>query len=205
MDASRENLLYAAMEGVRRYGLDGVTMRQIAALGGVSVGYAYTHFDSKNDMMRACFEHVDRQIAALFDTMDLTPKQVAQDPRTAVCRLWVPYFRWLVSHPDETVFYHQYRNHPDFPAFHKTRDISYFAAFVRTIDTYESVFHMSDKVAPAILWEYILSTTVMFAKQVVEGVLPNTAATEQDVLKIMLYGMAGLVLPAEDLTLPAVE
>ena len=193
MEKARDCVIRAAMKGVRLYGLDGVTMRQIAELAGVSAGNTYIYFSSKDELMYACFERVDRQIAHIFDSLELRAADLQTDPEGAIRQLWTPYFRWLVAHPDETVFYHRFRDNPGFPEFDKTRDISYFASFSESVHAFESLFHIFEKVNFNILWLHMLTSTVMFAKYVVEGVLPNGAETEESIFQLQFYGVRGLL------------
>lgn len=194
---TKEGLLRAAMKGVRRYGLDGVTMRQIAALAEGSSGNAYTYFSSKDDLMRSCFERVDRQIAHIFDLIRLDEELLVKDPEGEVRRLWTAYYRWLVAHPDETVFYHRYRDSPGFPDYDKQRDVTYFASFIRFTHAFEEHYHLFERVDFKILWLHVLTGTVMYAKYVVEGAMPPTQATEENIFQLMMNGLRGLLWPEQ--------
>lgn len=182
----------AAIEGVRLYGLDGVRIQHIAALAGSATGNIYSYFNGKDDLLRACFERVDRQIARVFDRITPDPQVLAEHPEEEVRRLWTAYYRWLVTHPAETVFYHRYRDAPGFPAYDRTRDFSYFAAFIQTLGLFQARFHIYERVDQTVLWFHVLTGTVMYAKYVVEGVLPDTAATEESLFHLLMYGLQGL-------------
>lgn len=110
--------------------------------------------------------------------------------------LWIPYFRWLVAHPDETVFYHRFRDASFFPAFDRQRDISYFASFIQTVTAFQTAQPGLAALPPDLLWLHILTTTVMYAKYVAEGVLP-TAETEERVFRLLFSGLAGYLAPTE--------
>lgn len=193
MANQKEEIIRAAMKGVRLYGLEGVRIRHIAELAESSVGNIYQHFNSKEQLMRVCFERVDRQIARLFDPLDLDQAAMAADPEQEIYRLWSIYFRWLVAHPDETVFYHRFRDSSSFPKFDQQRDISYFASFIGIIRLFDQRFHIYEQVDQNVLWLFVLTSTVMYAKHVVEGVLPNTPATEKSIFQLEMHGLQGLV------------
>jgi len=137
-------------------------------------------------------EKIDRQIAAIFDRVRLTPEEVDADPIDAVRRLWTPYYDWLVRHPDETVFYHRYRDNPGFPDFDRTRDISYFASFLGIVGLFQARYHIFDQAEPNIVWLHILTSTVLFAKYVVLGVLPDTEKTRDSIFRLLLLGAGSL-------------
>lgn len=190
MANAREYILSAAMSGVRQYGLDGVTIQNISALAGLSQGALYRYFASKDELMLECFYRVDRQIAQIFDRITLTPEEVRDDPLSAVRKLWLPYFRFLTSHPDETVFYHRYRDAPGFTKFNKHRDISYFASFIKMVDMFQTTFPRLKRIPPRLLWLHVLTCTVLYAKYVVEGVLKPTERTEEDIFQLMMSGLS---------------
>lgn len=193
----KEEIIRAAMKGVRLYGMEGLRIRHIAELSGSSVGNIYQYFNSKEHLLQVCFERVDRQLAHLFDTIVIGTDALAADPEAEIYRLWSAYFRWLVAYPDETVFYHRFRDSSTFPAFDKQRDVSYFGAFIGIIHLFELKFQIFSHINGDILWLFVLTSTVMYAKYVVEGVLPNTLETEKSIFQLEMYGLSRLVAPGQ--------
>ena len=189
MKTRRDEILTAAMRGVREYGLEGVRIQHIAELSGCSAGNIYSYFSSKDELLQACFEQIDRQIAHIFDKVRITPEALLADPIGEVRQLWTAYWRWLVSHPDETVFYHRFRDWSGFPAVEKTRDISYFASFIQSVGVFKNLFPATRGIPDDLLWLHLLTTTVMYAKYVAQGVLPNIAATEEMVFCLLMGGL----------------
>lgn len=188
----REDIIHAAMKGVRLHGLDGVRIQHIGKLAGTVTSNIYAYFNGKEDLMRACFDQVDRQIARVFDQIRIDPRTLAADPEHEVRRLWTTYYRWLVSHPDETVFYHRYRDSPAFLAVQREQDFSYFASFIKILQMFQDRYHIYERVDQRVLWLHALTGTVMYAKYVVEGVLPNTPETEESIFRLTMEGLHGL-------------
>lgn len=110
MDDTRMRIIFATMKAVRQYGLEGTRIQTVSDLAGVSPGALYRYFDSKDQLIVECFNYVDQQAAAIFEHLMLNPLTMLTDPMEAVRRLWSPYFRFWVAHPDETVFYHRFRD-----------------------------------------------------------------------------------------------
>lgn len=183
------------MKAVRRYGLEGTRIQNISELAGVSPGAMYRYFDSKDELMLACFTHVDRQAAAIFEDLDFDPQAMAADPMGAVRTLWTPYFRFWVSHPDETIFYHRFRDSTFFPKYDKVRDASYFASFVAMVRAFMDAFPSLRQINQDLLWLHVLTSTVMYAKYVVEGTLPNTRETEDTIFRFLTTGLSGYLKP----------
>jgi len=175
------------MRGVRLYGLEGVRVQNIAELAGLTSGALYRHFDSKDTLMRECFDMINRQVAALFDHLEV--KTTLSDPAEAIKAVWLPYFRFWTSHPDETVFYHRFRYSASSPKYAQTRDERYFALFMSLVDDFRKAYSGTGRLDPDILWLHLLAGTMMYARYVVEGVLPNTEATEDTVFRLLTAGL----------------
>ncbi len=189
MDCTNTRILRAAMKGVRLYGLEGVRIQNIAELAGLTSGALYRHFDSKDMLMWECFIMIDRQVSALFDHLEIDTQAMLTNPTETINSLWLPYFRFWTSHPDETVFYHRFRDSASFPKCAKTRDVSHLEHFIALVGDFRKAFPGLNRLNPDILWLHLLNGTVMYAKNVVEGILPNTEATEEAVYQLLTAGI----------------
>lgn len=188
MDDTKTRIILAAMKAVRLYGLEGVRIQNISKLARFSPGAIYRHFEGKTQLLEECFTYVDKQAAAIFEQLEFDPLLLAADPMGAVKALWLPYFRFLTSHPDETVFYHNFRDSISFPQYDKSRDVAHFEAFV---SVFMEAFPSLRRTNQDLLWLHMLTSTVMYAKYVVEGVLPNDRETEGTVFQLLTTGLSG--------------
>jgi AcrR family transcriptional regulator len=89
--AGRERLLLVAMRLFAERGFDSVTVRDISAEAGVSVGLINHHFDSKEGLRQAVDDYFIRSTGvaierAIRSTGDLDPEKVAEYQR-----------RWIIS------------------------------------------------------------------------------------------------------------
>lgn len=110
MDGTKARIISAAIKAVRQYGLEGVRIQNVCDLAGISAGALYRYFEGKEQLLEECFTYVDRQAAAIFEDLKFKPVTMLTDPMEAVKSLWLPYFRFWVHHPDETIFYHRFRD-----------------------------------------------------------------------------------------------
>lgn len=191
LDDTRMRILAAAMKAVRQYGLEGVRIQNVSKLARVSSGAIYRHFESKDHLLLDCFTYVDKQAAEIFEHIAFDPLAISVDPAGAVKEIWLPYFRFWTSHPDETVFYHRFRDSAFFPKYDKIRDVPYFGAFMEMVRAFKNVFPGLDRMNQDLLWLHVLTSTVMYAKYVVEGVLPNDQETEDTVFQLLVTGLSG--------------
>ena len=191
MDDTKIKIMSAAIKAVRQYGLEGVRIQNISERAGISPGALYRYFNGKEQLMMECFTYIDRQAASVFERLQFDPQIMLTDPVQAVRDLWVPYFRFWLARPDETVFYHRFRDSTFFPVYDKTRDVSYFDTFVGMIKTFFKVFLSLKQINQDLLWLHVLTSTVMYAKYVVEGVLPDNQETEDTVFRFLIEGLSG--------------
>lgn len=195
LDDTKTRIIFAAMKAVRQYGLEGVRIQNVSELAGISPGALYRYFESKDQLLVACFTYVDKQAAAIFDHLKLNPLTMLTNPMGAVKGLWLPYFRYWTSHPDETIFYHRFRDSAFFPKYDKVRDFTYFNTFIRMVHLFKKVFPALDRINQDLLWLHVLTSTVMYAKYVVEGTLPNSQETEETIFQLLTTGLSGYLKP----------
>lgn len=191
MDDTKARIISSTMKAVRQYGLEGVRIQNVSELAEISPGAIYRYFESKDQLLQECFTYVDKQAAAIFEHLKFNPLTMITDPMGAVKSLWLPYFRFWVSHPDETIFYHRFRDSAFFPKYDKIRDASYFNAFGGIVHIFREVFPSLKQINQDILWLHMLTTTVMYAKNVVEGMLPDNQETEDTVFELLTIGLSG--------------
>ena len=195
MDNTRTRIIYAAMAAVRQYGLEGVRIQQVSEFAGITPGAIYRHFASKEQLLIECFAYVDKQAAEIVEHLQFNPLAMLTDPMGAVKELWQPYFRFWVAHPDETIFYHRFRDSVFFPKYNRTRDVTYFNKFIGMVRAFKMVFPRLDRINQDLLWLHVLTSTVMYAKYVVEGTLPNNQETEDTVFQLLTTGLSGYLKP----------
>ena len=197
MDDTKTRIILAAMKAVRQYGLEGVRVQNVSELAEISPGALYRYFESKDQLIVACFTYVDKQAAAIFDHLKFDPRAMLTDPVGAVKGLWQPYFRFWVAHPDETIFYHRFRDSTWFPKYDKLRGVDYFDSFLGMVRAFKTSFPKLDQINQDLLWIHVLTSTVMYAKYVVEGTLPNNQETEDTVFQLLATGLSCYLMPPE--------
>lgn len=197
MDDTKTRILSATMKAVRQYGLEGARVQNISGLAGISPGAMYRYFKSKDELLAACFTYVDQQAASIFEDLRFNPLAMRTDPMGVVKDLWLPYFRFWVAHPDETVFYHRFRDSAAFPRFYKSYNVSHFQAFGGMVRAFMNTFPGLRRINQDVLWLHVLTSTVMYAKYVVEGLLPNSQETEDTVFQFLSVGLSGCLRPEQ--------
>lgn len=195
LDDTKTRIILAAMKAVRQYGLEGVRIQNVSELAGISPGAIYRYFDGKEQLIVECFTYVDKQAAEVFEHLKFNPLLMLTDPMGAIKELWLPYFRFWTSHPDETIFYHRFRDSAFFSKYVKSRDADHFKSFLGTVHVFKKAFSGLDRLHQDLLWFHVLTTTVLYAKYVIEGTLPNQQETEDAVFQLLATGLSGYLQP----------
>lgn len=193
MDDTRNRILKAACKAVRQYGLDGVRIQNISELAGLSPGALYRYFDSKETLLETCFADVDKQIMELFARMNIDWEKLRGDPASSARELWLPYFRFWTARPDETVFYYNYRNAPGFRSFDRKYDTSIFRTSCSIYEQLKEIFPGLRRLNQTTLFIHMFSATIMYAKCVVEEILPDNEQTEDDIFCLLMNGLSGFL------------
>jgi AcrR family transcriptional regulator len=189
MVTQRENILRAAIQGVRMYGLGGVRIKHISSIAGSSVGNIYQHFGSKENLMRECFEWVDRQISRLYTNVAWNVQNLSVDTEEKLFNQWRVWYRWLLDHPDETIFYHQYINEPFYASYEKDRSQHAATRYYQHVPS----GLMRDGLNTRLFLFVSVNTTLMYARGVIEGAIPNTEDVERSIFEAKYHGLGRLI------------
>lgn len=101
-------ILDAMLDLVVKRGFHNAPMSLLAKQSGASPGVIYHYFPSKDDLIRAVYEHVASTKREEF----LRGYSDAMPPREALLRIWLNAYRFYRTHRKETRFLDQYLNSP---------------------------------------------------------------------------------------------
>lgn len=71
MADSKELIEKATIKAASIYGLKGVRVKHIQKLSGLCGSSIYTYFGGEKELMIACFERIDHQVAALLELINM--------------------------------------------------------------------------------------------------------------------------------------
>lgn len=99
-DSLRERLICAGIEEIAAHGLNGFSLRRVAAACQVSCAAPYRHFSNREDFIRATVAYINSQWGLLRDNI---MRLYRDDPRRQLTELCLAYIRFLVAN-------HNYRS-----------------------------------------------------------------------------------------------
>lgn len=189
----KQKLIDAGIKMVAENGLEGFSMMQAVQEAEVSERLVYQHFSTKNNFLFACYTQINREIARLYDNYKWDKSKTDEE---VIRELWDLLFDYLLSHPDNALFYFEYRNSEhiwDVKKNEMKMGVSYFKAFLTLFMRLERKFSVSGKVDWDVLWTYILDGTALCARRVIKKELEDSPFIRESVRNIMFGGIAGLM------------
>lgn len=195
-DNRKRELIDATMQIVAENGLNGFSMKKVTERAGVSEALVYRYFPTKDELLYASFESVNKRIAALFDSFVLPAFDSPQAVESAVRSLWLMYFDFLVKAKHCTVFYFDYRDSNyirRIKANEREVGETYFRSFSKLIAVFNERFGIFERMSSDHLWTYILDTTGLFAKRLIRGELPSTPESYETIWRLIFGGISDLV------------
>jgi len=197
MNDTRTRVIRAAIRSVRRFGMDGVRVQNIGEMAGLSPSAMYRYFGNKEEVLTASCHYVEELAARAVARLELNQDLLDGSPEAAFQALWRPFFRFWVDRPDETVFYHRFRNSSLFAAADKQTRGGRLGMLEGVARDFRARCPGLDGPNRDLLWLHVLVNTITVAKYVVEGVLPDSPETENDVYRLLMYGPASCLVQAQ--------
>lgn len=179
METAKEAIICAAMKGVRLHGLYGVRVRHISQLAEVLPSSIYAYFNGKEDLMQACFSYVCDLLSDVIQRSSLEADGLGRPDK--LYSFWSKLYRWMLLHPDETVFFHRYCDRPDMKP-DTLRSCSCFHAFCAAAD---GVVPSFSEDRAMLSWLHVVLGTVRYAGYTIQGILPDKDAMQTRIFSII--------------------
>lgn len=170
MKKRAESLVNTTLDVVAQDGLSGFTVKKVTQGAGVSETLIYKYFDSKEDLLWHCFREVRARLEAAVEAVPI-PKKADRMVYYALAReKWEQYFRFLVRHPRDMRFFHEFVQSAAFSSrmdkrrFIQREHLTHLReVFQRSI----SSFCLQGSLTMEHIWTYILRTSEQFAEYAV--------------------------------------
>ena len=190
---SKPDIIAATIRCTAKIGLPAVTVNKIGKEVGILGQGLYNHFDSKDAILAACFDHCNRELAAVFAGYELNPED---DLETALKALWTKYFLYFVNHPEECCFYRQYRElgagipqKEDGEIFHSDEAFRHLWDLINQLDDQH---HLFSKVPKNMLVYYVRNITPYLARSLSDGIIEDTPESRENMWTMVSQGFSAM-------------
>lgn len=195
-EATRKQILSAALELFRKQGFEAATMREIARSAGVATGAAYYYFDSKDAIVLAFYDQAQQDMAPLLEQTLLETRDL-EECLQRIVRIKLEYF-----HPSRAFLSalsaHSDPQHPLSPFSEQSRtireaDIGFFAKAIEG-----SRSRIADDLKPylpRLLWMYQMGLILFWIYDRSEGQVKTHALLDKSLrVVVRLIKLSGLPL-----------
>ena len=109
----RVNLLMeTTMSIVAKRSLVGLSMRMVSDVSGVNQSMIYKDFGSKEELLRACFNHESERISKLVsDSLKQTTGPDNNIDAEKLCDFWHVIIKKFIKEGDRILYYYEYKEH----------------------------------------------------------------------------------------------
>lgn len=189
MNESKIKVINAMIKSVAENGIDGVKLQNLNRDKGVSRSNIYTLFSNKEDVLYECFMYIDEQIEELFKKQALLKNLSTMTPQQQLRCMWAIFYRYLITHPNETIFYYNYMHSKTFLNDIGIKEISSFKSFSKIIKLYHQYSPQMQDKDDNILYLHLLLGTLMYANSVATGMIKNSKMAENIILAMIEEGL----------------
>ena len=189
MAVNHNDIILATIRCAHRDGLPAVTMKTIGKEVGILGQGLYNHFDSKDDIMMACFDYCKQQIGDLYKGYELDPKD---DLITAVKKLWLRYFNYFVNHPDECAFYRNFREMSKFSPPPQGEDEAYLKDLWRLVDELEQKYGKKLNLPRKSLLYYVRNLTPYLSRAISDEIMEDTPEVREQLWNMVSGGLGAM-------------
>lgn len=176
---TRERIMQSAIKCTGLYGLGEVRTRRIAQDCGLSEANIYRFFSGKDELLQACYDTIDSRIAAFCRRMAAAPAEETFRVR------WGRLFRYLLRHPEDTVFYYHF--HASMVSVPRAGPTAKAGAVMSALLPGE--WSAAAEGLRQVYTDYLLHNSVYFAFQVLSGGLEDGQETEDRISKLIYCGI----------------
>ncbi len=176
----RKRFIEGAIMQVAAVGIENVRTKQIAAYGEKSEATMYSHFRSKEALLREAFLVVDKRVSALLtESKYFKGEAEITDFETMVHDLWHDIFRYLIDNKEQTLFLIRYRYSAYYNDSVRAQRQAYSGAFEKVYDYIEGIFDIPDTTYREFLINYVFELTLAFSEKIITGRVKDTPEMEE--------------------------
>lgn len=192
-EESRALMMNAAIRILVQYGLEGFTTKKWAAEAGVSEGSLYYHFKSKSELLEDTFYSISQGIADLYKECSPIPQGAsAEEIREAMGSIWRTFYRYMIKHPEETIFYYRFRTSPRCTAEVREKQLQLFCeqpVFRELPASFAGKIGL--RTASDVLQNFLTEAAFSAVFRVVTGEIAAGENTEAQLETLLLDGILG--------------
>lgn len=196
MNSTQKAIVEATIDIVAEKGLDGFSIREIAKKLDISHTNIYAYYKTKEELLRDCFHIVNKEIAGVFDDLNIPETADEGTIIELFHQYWLKYIKFMIDNGNRTLFYYAYRDSDDLPhVFMRNDEITAndMQHFMTEFKKLSIKLNVSDIGDINLLWVFLLDGTGAFVKHILRGHVKYNDSDVEKVWKLMLGGLSSIV------------
>lgn len=187
MATTRQDIIDGTIRCAYKLGLPAITINTIGKEVGILGQGLYNHFDSKDDILSACFDYCKKQIGALYQGYVLDPRD---DLSASVKKLWMIYFNYFVNHPEECAFYRNYRELMSSAPPPEEEEDAYLKDLWRLSDELDKKYHIFQRIPRRTMLYYVRNLTPYLARAISDNIMEDTPEVREQLWMLAANGLS---------------
>lgn len=180
------------IELVARYGFEWVSVNKICKALDIAKGTMYCHFETKEDLLNACFIEVNREISQFLVQNVLQMNMVIGDAEEILHQVWLKYFDFMIKNGTHSLFYYAYRQSERLDQARLSNNTQMAQTMAPTMCGLEKIIGKIDSIKDIpfdYLWAHIIDCTGVYVNHILRGRIPIDEVEEEKVWRLLFKGM----------------
>lgn len=177
-----DRILSEVIKSAAQNGLFYVSTAEVAASLSISEGTIFNNYKTKQDLLTACFESIDREMDAVLSKVHFQGFSIKRN----ITAMLDAYMDYWISHPDNAAFYSEFRHSAYYTQEIVDRQNDSFSFFIKLIQKNKQVFNINID----LFWTFAIETSLNFAVRIANGTLPGDQKSREQMYSLLFYGLS---------------
>lgn len=184
--STKEKLKRSAVKVTVESGMDLVTTQSIAKMAGCSEAMIYRFFKGKNELLTEVFLEIDSILSNfLLQNKNISVANLDEGLKESWHNIW----RWLLDHPDETLFLIRFRYSSLYTDETRNKRLGHDGSFDAFNQIIDARFGSPTFSYSGFIFNYLFEITLSFAERVALGRFVDNENVEQYIWNFILYNL----------------
>lgn len=179
------------MQIIAENGLAAFSIKQVSNRAHINEALMYRDFDTKENLLFACYKSLNGKIEELYDSFDVEALKADENPLEKLKDLWSDLFDLLVAEDYKTLYYLEYRDSLYLRSMREKKPDVLDAYRDKFIAAAESINGEQDKKNMSLIWTFTLDGTADFAKRVIKKEIPWNKKAKANIWDLLSHGLSG--------------
>ena len=180
------------MELVAKYGFEWVSVSKICKALDIAKGTMYCHFETKEELMNACFVEVNREISQFLVQNAMQLMHTTSDVEEILHHIWIKYFEFMIQNGNHSLYYYAYRQSERLDQARLSNNTQMAQTMAPAMSGLEGMIGKIDSLKDIpfdYLWAHIIDCTGVYVNHILRGRISIGEIEQDKIWKLLFKGM----------------